>query len=69
MVIYNLIYTYCTKNKELLKRYKKCTCLYCGKTFDYKKIIEWIDNGKNTAVCPYCCVDSVVPTEVDNGID
>lgn len=31
-----LIYSYCQKNKHLLKKYQKCLCLYCGKTFVVK---------------------------------
>ncbi len=70
MEIHDLIYSYCNKNKKLLKRYKDCTCLYCGKSFNYKEINAWIDDrDEKTAVCPYCSIDSIVPTEVDNGID
>jgi len=70
MNIYELIYTYCSSNKELLKRYKNCTCLYCGKTFIYEDINSWIDDRNDkTAICPYCNIDSVVPTMVNNGID
>mgnify|MGYP001111806301 CR=1 FL=1 len=28
MELYELIYSYCSKNKELLKQYNHCTCLF-----------------------------------------
>ncbi len=61
-----LIYSYCQKNKHLLKKYQKCLCLYCGKTFIYQDIKEWIDYQK-TALCPYCYIDSVVPSKIKEG--
>ena len=35
---------------------------YCNRIFDAEKIHEWIDdeNGQ-TAVCPFCGIDSVIP--------
>ncbi len=64
------IYTYVFENEEFLQRYQNCICLYCGKTFIYKKIKEWINdrNGK-TAICPFCHVDAVVALEVSNKED
>lgn len=68
MELYELIYSYCSKNKNLLKRYNHCTCLYCGASFNYEKINTWVDDEK-TAVCPYYSIDSIVPTEVNHGMD
>ncbi len=64
------IYTYVSENKELLKRYKKCICLYCGRTFDFAEITEWVnDRNEKSAICPFCSVDAVVPLEVNNKVD
>lgn len=68
MEINETIYTYCNRNKKLLKRYENCTCLYCGRSFDYKEINLYTDDNQ-TAICPFCHIDSVVPTKVDNGVD
>ena len=38
----------------------ECGCFHCVKTFTPQQITEWIDNGQ-TAVCPFCGVDSVIP--------
>jgi len=68
MEIYSSIYNYCSRNDKLLKQYQNCTCLYCGQNFNYNLINEWIDDKDiKTAICPYCHIDSVVPTEVNNG--
>ena len=49
------------ENEKLLKKVKKCGCFYCNRIFMVSDIKEWIDdeNG-NTAVCPYCGIDSVI---------
>lgn len=36
-----------------------CGCFYCGGVFAPTEIREWIDDGQ-TALCPYCPVDSVI---------
>lgn len=49
-------------NKEELRKSKKCGCFYCIKIFNTKEIKEWIEenSGAETAICPYCDVDSVI---------
>jgi hypothetical protein len=37
-----------------------CGCFYCGATFAPDKIAEWIDSDQ-TALCPHCGIDSVIP--------
>ena len=48
------------KNVEVIKESTNCGCYYCLKIFDKNEIKKWYDN-KQTAVCPYCGVDSVIP--------
>jgi hypothetical protein len=35
-------------------------CFYCVTVFDVQEIDEWIDGGQ-TALCPHCGIDSVLP--------
>jgi hypothetical protein len=35
-------------------------CFYCIPVFDVEEIEEWIDGGQ-TALCPHCGIDSVLP--------
>jgi hypothetical protein len=43
---------------ELLKD-EKCGCFYCLKIFHPSEITDWCDN-ENTAICPYCGIDSIL---------
>lgn len=58
------LHKYCTFNKELIKKSKKCYCFYCKSTIDVedmlKPTVQYIDGGK-TALCPKCGIDSIIP--------
>ena len=49
----------CSGNKEYLEKVNKCGCFYCLKVFNPKEIKAWC-NGGETAVCPYCGIDSII---------
>ena len=61
------IHDYSFENYRKIKSVKRCGCFYCNRIFDTEKIHEWIDdeNGQ-TAVCPFCGIDSVIPETVNN---
>lgn len=48
-------------NKASLELTKQCCCYYCFKRFDVKEIKEYTDWEKDTAICPYCSIDAVLP--------
>ena len=50
---------YCTHNGEQLRQDTLCGCFYCLKIFHPKEIHEWLE-GEDTALCPYCGIDSVI---------
>ena len=50
---------YCTRNKDDLQKDTICGCFYCLKIFSPKEIKMWLDR-EDTALCPYCCADSVI---------
>lgn len=50
---------YCSYNNEQLSSSKLCGCFYCLKIFDPKLIVNWCDNNQ-TAICPYCGIDSII---------
>ena len=58
----NIAHNHSIYNKEELNNSKRCGCFYCLKIFEPKQIKEWIeeDNGKETALCPFCEIDSVI---------
>ena len=49
MTDYIEAHKFSSNNKEALQNDKKCGCFYCLKIFDTEP-----------AVCPYCCIDSVI---------
>jgi len=64
---YNKLHKLSFQNEKLLKEAKQCACFYCGKRFRVLEIKDWIEDKNGlTAQCPYCQIDSVVPTIVDN---
>jgi hypothetical protein len=46
-------------NRDKIEGTTVCGCFYCKKIFSPKEIKEWTDDGQ-TAICPYCGVDSIV---------
>jgi hypothetical protein len=45
----------------------RCGCFYCLRTFAPSEITQWIDKGQ-TALCPKCRIDSVLPSVTDPSI-
>jgi len=46
-------------HRKQLETSSVCGCFYCGAIFSPQEITEWIDND-DTALCPYCGIDSVL---------
>ena len=53
----------CSNNKKVLQNSEYCGCFYCITIYQPHLIREWCDKGE-TAICPYCGIDSVLPGEV-----
>ncbi len=53
------IYAHSKNNKDEILRSETCGCFFCKKVFAPKKIKNWLEK-ENTALCPYCAVDSVL---------
>jgi hypothetical protein len=56
---------YCNNNKQNLAKSSQCGCFYCLEVFSPSEINTWIDTQKDTALCPYCGIDSVLPNNLD----
>ncbi len=57
---YIAAHQYSSNQKKQLLSDKKCGCFYCLQIFEPEKITEWIDSDSDTAICPYCGIDSVI---------
>jgi hypothetical protein len=51
-------------NRTALPEAKICGCFYCLKQFRADQITEWVDSDE-TALCPFCGIDSVLGFETD----
>ena len=56
---YQKIHEQTYNNKELLKKMNKCVCIQCGQKYDFDEIEQFA--FFETAICPWCSVDAVVP--------
>ena len=52
---------YSSNHKTSILKDKRCGCFYCLKIFSPTKISEWIEDEQDeTAICPFCGIDSVI---------
>lgn len=47
-------------NREEIKQSDQCGCFYCGRTFSPSVIVRWVTKNEQTALCPFCDIDSVI---------
>ncbi len=58
---------YSLENKKMLKKSVVCGCYNCMKIFKVVDIVNWShDSEDDTAICPNCFVDSVIPKYIEN---
>lgn len=56
-------------NKSELEKVNECACYHCLRIFNPKEIIEYTDRNSDTAVCPHCDVDAILPVYSDDDKD
>lgn len=61
MVDVNKAHNLCSNHKGDILKSDKCGCFYCFNIFLPDDITEWVD-GNNTALCPKCGIDAVLPS-------
>ncbi len=54
----------CSYHRDELATTNTCGCFYCLEIYDPALIREWIDT-QQTALCPKCGIDSVIPESAD----
>lgn len=54
------VHKYSSNNRKYLLKSNICGCFSCLRIFSSYNITEWI-NSENTALCPYCGIDSIIP--------
>lgn len=54
-------HSFSIRNRKQLEKDTVCGCFYCLTIFDPKEIKNWVDDGEDdTAICPYCIIDSII---------
>ena len=56
-------YIHSILNRKDLEKVEKCSCYFCVEVFPAKEIVEWMEDGE-TAICPRCGVDAILPGEI-----
>lgn len=54
------IYKRSSHHRTLLLASELCGCFHCQTVFNVAEITEWVD-GNDTALCPQCHIDAVIP--------
>lgn len=50
-------------HRDQVRASEVCGCFYCLAIFPPSEIWQWCDEGDGTevtAICPHCCIDSVI---------
>ena len=66
--LFKKIHAYSSHNRNIIEVSDKCHCFYCKSTIKSSEIVEYIDQGE-TAICPKCGIDAIVPDSIDEKID
>lgn len=48
------------RNKEEILASKGCICFYCKMECIPTDVVEWVDKGSITALCPNCGIDALI---------
>lgn len=62
------LHTYSSHNRNLIAVASKCYCFYCKASVESREIQNYADNGQ-TAICPKCGIDSIIPDSIDEPVD
>ena len=52
-------------NRAALGQTLSAGCYHCARVFVASRIVKWTDN-EQTALCPFCGIDSVLPSAVSH---
>lgn len=62
-VDFDKIFRLSLNNKEILSKSKLCGCYHCGRIFSPNKVEYYMESQtEQTAMCPFCEMDAVIPS-------
>lgn len=62
------LHAYSSYNRKLVDVADQCYCFYCQNTMDAGEIEDYADDGQ-TAICPKCGIDSILPDSIEEALD
>lgn len=62
------LHTCCTNNRQTIAVSNRCYCFHCKASMDHGEITDYLEDGQ-TARCPHCGVDAIIPDGVDASIN
>lgn len=62
------LHAYSSNNRSLVAVSDKCYCFYCKQSMYRGEIEDYADNGQ-TAICPKCGIDAVIPDSIEEDVD
>ena len=62
------LHAYSANNRSLIADSNKCYCFYCKQSMYRGEVEEYIDNGQ-TALCPRCQIDAIIPDSIEESVD
>lgn len=62
------LHTYSVYNRNLIAVAGKCYCFHCKATVNGREIVRYADQGQ-TAICPKCGIDSIIPDSIDENVN
>jgi hypothetical protein len=48
------------RHRTMFTASKLCGCFYCHAIFPPADVVDWLEEGNGTALCPKCTVDSII---------
>lgn len=61
------LHAYASHNKEMIASSDRCYCFHCKSVFESGEVERYL--AEETALCPKCGIDSVIPDSIDEKID
>lgn len=62
------LHTYSAHNRSRIAVADKCYCFHCKAVLDSREITDYADHGQ-TAICPKCGIDSIIPDSIDEPLN
>ena len=59
------MHNYSANNKDLILKSTICYCFHCKRQVTPSEIVRYLEI-ENTAICPYCGVDSIIPDSTEH---